>query len=337
MEDLVRQCVGRGDVGAVQGAWRRGGETGHVVAGACDARSRFPLASLSKPLVATACLLAADEGQLDLDADLAALVPEARCRATLRELLCHAGGLPFDSADARRVQLDPSAGWREVAAAYCAVEPADAPRTRRLYSNAGYALAALALERAMGAEYRTAIQHLVLDPLEVTGTDFGAGADDPAVIAVREPGLLGHGEQLFNGSRFRGLGLPQSGAFGTADDYLRLLDAIAGVGPTSLPPAVRAGLLTGQCGEPPGGVEGFMTWPRCAWTAGFDLRDGKSPHWTGTALSPAAISHFGASGALAVHDPSADASLVLLADRSTYSGWMLEPGGWPDICAALVA
>ena len=337
MEGPILQSVDRSYIGAAAVAWRRRNEVGYAAHGAADGRTRFALASLSKPLVATACLLAAHEGLLDLDADLTALVPEARCRATLRELLSHAGGAPFDSAEARRVQLDPSAGWAEVAAAYCDVEPVDAPRARRLYSNVGYALAALALERAAGTGYRAAIQRLVLAPLGMADTAFGAPTDDPTVMAVREPGLLGHGEQAFNGARFRALGLPQSGAYGTAADYLLLLDAIAGRGPAPLPAAVGAALLAGQCGEPPGGVEGFMTWPSCAWTAGFDLRSDKDPHWTGAALSPAAISHFGASGALAVHDPVAGASLVLLADRSTYSGWMLEPGGWPEICAALVA
>ena len=132
------------------------------------------------------------------------------------------------SSDLRRVQLDPSAGWAEVAAAYCEVEPVDAPRARRLYSNVGYALAALALERAAGAGYRAAIQRLVLAPLGMADTAFGAPTDAPTVMAVREPGLLGHGEQAFNGARFRALGLPQSGAYGTAADYLLLLDAIAG-------------------------------------------------------------------------------------------------------------
>ena len=73
------------------------------------------------------------------------------------------------------------------------------------------------------------------------------------------------------------------------------------------------------------------------WGLGFELRDGKDPHWTGSALSPTAATHFGASGTLAVIDPQRDLVAVVLANRGTYSRWMLEPGGWGDICAALVA
>ena len=33
--------------------------------------------------------------------------------------------------------------------------------------------------------------------------------------------------------------------------------------------------------------------------------------------------------------PATGAAGVVLADRGTYSGWMLREGGWPDICAAI--
>ena len=267
---LVAALVEGGAVGAAQIAYRRGDEIVHAAFG-CAAEDRFALASLTKPAIALACVEA-----VDLDTPCRSLVPEATCEATLRDLLAHQSGLPADSPEARRVQLDSAAGWPEVAAAYAAVEPVAAPRTRRIYSNAGYALAALMLERATGASYR-----------DLAGVSFdGAGA-----LEVREPGLLGHGEQLFNGAR----------------------------------------------GALPGGVEGFMEWPVCDWAIGMELRDGKAPHWTGTALSPAAATHFGASGTLCLIDPTRDLRAVVLADRGTYSGWMLDPGGWPDICAALAA
>jgi CubicO group peptidase (beta-lactamase class C family) len=162
------------------------------------------------------------------------------------------------------------------------------------------------------------------------------------VVAVREPGLLGHGEQLFNGARFRALGLPQSGAFGTAADYLALVRLVLDggrlpAGGSLLAPETCALLHRNHGGALPGGVGGFMEWDRCDWGLGFELRDGKAPHWTGAALSPEAFTHFGASGTLAFGDPATGACGVFLADRGTYAGWMLEPGGWPDLCAAIAA
>ena len=303
---LVAALVEHGIVGAAQIAYRHGGEVVHGAYG-CDPDDRLALASLTKPAIALACV-----EEIDLDTPCRALVPEAVCTATLRDLLSHQSGLPADSAAARRVQLEPAAGWAEVAAAYTAVEPVVEARTRRIYSNAGYALAALMLERATGASYR-----------DLAGVPF----DAVGAVEVREPGLLGHGEQLFNGARFRALALPQSGGYGTARGYLDLLEAIAR----------QPDMLVNQGGALPGGVEGFMEWPVCDWAVGMELRDGKHPHWTGDALSPSAATHFGASGTLCLIDPARDLTAVVLANRGTYSGWMLEPGGWPDICAALVA
>lgn len=335
--ELVADLVARGVVDAAQFAYRRRGEVVHVAYGACDETSRFALASLTKPLVAMACLVACDEGVLDLDVPVTAYVSESICAATLRELLSHASGLPADSPIARRAQLAADGTWETVAAAYAAVPATTAARTERIYSNAGYALAALALERAAEMSYRAYLDAAIMAPLGMVHTTLGASADDPSLIEVREPGLLGHGEQLFNGARFRSLGLPQSGGFGTAADYLRLLTCVAGHGPALLDEHTRTELLTNQCGALAGGVGDFMEWPVCDWGVGFELRDGKQPHWTGDALSAASATHFGASGTLAFVDPHNDVQAVLLANRGTYSRWMLEAGGWPEICAALVA
>ena len=342
--DLCQQLVAHGAVEGLQVAFVRGD---HAPTAACfgvaTLDSRFALASLSKPIVAAACLVAWEEGVLELDAPLSEHLSEIDEGLTLRDVLSHASGLPADDASARRVQLDPNASWNGVAAAYREVKPVVLPRTQRIYSNAGYALAADALEQATGMDYRTYITESVLIPLGMQQTTFGVGVDDDAnVLSVKEPGLLGHDQQLFNGTRFRELGLPQSGAFGTASDYLQLLQMTLRQGRLSsdshlLAPETAELLSTNQAGSLPGGVGDFMEWERCDWGAGFELRADKSPHWTGTALSAAAFTHFGASGTLAFADPATGTAAVILANRGTYTRWMLEPGGWPDICAALVA
>ena len=312
--------------------------------GSAGVSSRFALASLTKPLVAVACLIAQEEGVLDLAAPVSRLLSSHAPMGgdtTLIDLLAHASGLPADDAAARRLQLDDRATWSEVRDAYLAVEPVVAARTRRIYSNTGYAVAAVALERATGIDYREYITEAVLIPLGMTATTFGVETEDLNVLSVVEPGLLGHSQQLFNGSRFRLLGLPQSGAYGTAEDYLRFLTMVLRGGRLPdgrmlLAPESVSELLTNQCGALSGGVGEFMEWERCDWAIGFELRDAKTPHWTGTALSASAATHFGASGTLAFVDPEHDLAAVVLANRGTYTRWMLEPGGWPEICAALV-
>lgn len=341
--DLCQQLVAQGVVEGLQVAYATSDHAPTVACfGSAATDSRFALASLTKPLVAAACLVAWEEGALDIDGPLAEHLPGVDQVLTLRDVLSHASGLPSDDANARRVQLDPDAEWHEVAAAYRCVAPVAPRHTRRIYSNVGYALAAAALEQATGMSYRTYVAESVLAPLGMSKTTFGIEGDDERVLAVQESGLLGHDQQLFNGTRFRQLGLPQSGAFGTASDYLMLLQMTLRHGRLSpdrhlLAPETTALLSTNQSGILAGGVGEFMEWERCDWGAGFEVRAEKSPHWTGTALSSEAFTHFGASGTLAFADPATGTAAVILGNRGTYTRWMLEAGAWPDICAALVA
>lgn len=334
---LADDLVAHGAVGAIQLAWTTEAGVAEHWAGAATAHSRFALASLTKPLVAAACLVACEEGVLDLDAPLAL----AGNGASLRDVLAHAAGYGADDGGARRVQLRADSTWADVAAAYRTVRPAAPARTRRTYSNTAYAIAAIALEDAAGMGYAEYVAAAVLEPLGMARTTFGAPVDAPDVLAVREPGLLGHGEQLFNGARFRALGLPQSGAFGSAADYLAFMRAVldGGVAPNGtriLADETALEMTANQAGALPGGVGGFMEWPICDWAIGFELRDGKDPHWTGTALSARAFTHFGSAGTLAFADPTTGRAGVILANRGTYSRWMLEPGAWPDLVAAMV-
>ena len=91
-----------------------------VLAGRGDAGHRFRWASVTKLATAWTVLIAADRGLLDLDE------PAGPPGATVRHLLAHASGLPFE-------------GEAVIAA----------PGTRRIYSNPGFdALGALVGERA---------------------------------------------------------------------------------------------------------------------------------------------------------------------------------------------
>ena len=62
------------------------------------------------------------------------------------------------------------------------------------------------------------------------------------------------------------------------------------------------------------------------WGLGFEIRDGKSPHWTGLSFSPRTFGHFGQSGTFLWVDPDAGVAVVGLTDRE-YGPWALE--AWP--------
>jgi CubicO group peptidase (beta-lactamase class C family) len=64
------------------------------------------------------------------------------------------------------------------------------------------------------------------------------------------------------------------------------------------------------------------------WGLGFEIRDGKSPHWTGSTNSPRTFGHFGQTGTFVWVDPATDVALVVLTDRD-FGDWTHAP--WPAI------
>lgn len=291
--------------------------------------TRFALASLTKPLVALAVLVAAEEGSLGLDEAAAEHVSGAPPGLTPRMLLAHYSGMPEGAA---AEALD----WPALRAVYAAVAPVAAPGERRIYSNPAYAVAGATVEGATGIDIATYLDEAVLRPLGMAATSLGlpAGAEG---AWVRDAGLFGPGVQLFNSDWFRATPMPQSAGWSTADDYVRFLQCLLRQGAPLVAPETAAEMLTNQGGPLPGGVESFMTWPVADWAVGLELRAAKARHWTGGALSPRAGTHFGASGTLCFVDPDLGLAAALLCNRGTYSGWMLAPGGWPEIVAAIVS
>ena len=272
----------------------------------------FALASLTKPLVGAACMVALEEGLLDLDA-------EVRDGFALRHLLSHCAGLP-------------EAGllWRD--------PPEYRPGTERWYSNAGYVQAAKLLEAASGMSCASYLGEAVLEPLGMDASLGLAERDAPRTARVWQPGRYGEGD-LFNSERFRSDAPPQAGGFASARAYAAFVSCLlargAAGGRSLLAAETVEELLAPQFGPLPGGVGGVGEWPDLCWGLGFDVRGHREPHWTGASLSARAASHFGASGTLAWLDPERGLGLVVLANRGSYSGWWREP--WAALSAAVTA
>jgi len=102
----------------------------------------FRLASVTKVLTAVAVLVAVEEGTVGLDE------PAGPPGSTVRHLLAHASGLPFD-------------GDRT---------PLTAPGRRRIYSNVGFEWLADHVAVRAGIDFATYATEAVIDPLGLTGT-----------------------------------------------------------------------------------------------------------------------------------------------------------------------
>ena len=70
------------------------------------------------------------------------------------------------------------------------------------------------------------------------------------------------------------------------------------------------------------------------WGLGFELRDHKEPHWTGTRNSARTFGHFGGSGTFLWVDPEPGVALACLTDLD-FGPWALE--AWPRLSDAVLA
>jgi CubicO group peptidase (beta-lactamase class C family) len=110
---------------------------GEVVAEG-DVRRVVRLASVSKPVAALATLVAAEEGVVDLDE------PAGPRGSTVRHLLAHASGLPFEGR-----------------------EPIASPARRRIYSNEGFRVLAEHVEAQAEMPFAEYVRAAVCEPLRI--------------------------------------------------------------------------------------------------------------------------------------------------------------------------
>jgi CubicO group peptidase (beta-lactamase class C family) len=69
------------------------------------------------------------------------------------------------------------------------------------------------------------------------------------------------------------------------------------------------------------------------WGLGFELRDAKSPHWTGAQNSERTFGHFGAAGTFVWVDPEAGMACACLTDHE-FGDWAKE--AWPRLSDAVL-
>ena len=244
---------------------------GAVVASRGDSGRAFALASVTKLLTASAVLVAAEEGILELNE------PAGPPGATVRHLLAHASGLPPEQR-----------------------APITRPAGQRIYSNAGYELLGELVEARAEMPFTTYLRVGVLEPVRMT--------------AVRLAGS------------------PASGAWGTLDDLLAFGQQL--LRPTFVAPETLAEATAVAFPGLPGVLPGFGRQEPNDWGLGFELRGGKSPHWTGGLNSPRTFGHFGRSGAFLWVDPEAGIALACLTDLE-FGDWAKD--AWPKLSDAVLS
>lgn len=174
------------------------------------------------------------------------------------------------------------------------------PGTRRLYSNAGFEQLAAALSTHSGIEFAAYQAEALFAPLGMSATKLE--------------------------------GSPAAGGVSTVADLATFAAELQR--PKLLDPATLAEATTVVFPGLNGVLPGFGHQKPNDWGLGFELRDHKNPHWTGTRSSPRTFGHFGQSGTFLWVDPAAGVACVALTDRA-FGPWAAEV--WPRFTDAVLA
>ena len=237
----------------------------------------FDLASVTKLLTTMAVLVAFEEGSVDLDEPASTVPAHGGREVTVRHLLAHTSGLPFEGD-----------------------QPVARPGAQRIYSNTGIERLAEHLEASTEVPVATYLDEAVLHPLGMAATDLGDRS-------------------------------PAAGARATVGDLLRFGQEL--LAPTLVAAETLAMATSVQFPGRRGIVPGFGRMDPCDWGLGFELRSHKSPHWTGTANSPATFGHFGGAGTFLWVDPVAGVACAALTDRP-FDQWARDL--WPPFADAVL-
>jgi CubicO group peptidase (beta-lactamase class C family) len=155
---------------------------------AATPESSYRLASVTKPMTAVAVLKLAEEGRIDLDAEVRKYVPsfpKKQWPVTIRQLLAHLGGISHYRDLAAELHFREPKTTAESLAVFRDFDLVAEPGTRFLYSSYGYVLLGAVIEAAAGKPYAEVLREKVWAPLGMTATRI----DDPrAVIPNRVRG-----------------------------------------------------------------------------------------------------------------------------------------------------
>ncbi|GAA1432725.1 serine hydrolase domain-containing protein [Mycobacterium cookii] len=244
-----------------------------VLASHGDTGRPFPLASVTKLLVARAAQIAIEEGAVELD------TPAGPPGSTVRHLLAHASGLAMLNG-----------------------QTLARPGTRRIYSNYGFAVLAETVQQATEIEFGRYLTEAVCEPLGMVAT------------------------HLEDGAQTAGYGVTS-----TVGD----LAAFAGdlLSPATVSAQMHADAISVQFPGLDGVLPGYGVQRPNDWGLGFEIKNSKTPHWTGAQNSPASFGHFGQSGTLIWADPVAELALVVLTDRD-FGDWAVPV--WPALADAVL-
>ena len=179
-------------------------------------------------------------------------------------------------------------------------DPITPPGRRRIYSNTGIEVLAAHVAQGSGIDFVTYVDEAVIQPLGLTATTLR--------------------------------GSPAHGARAPLRDVARFAAEL--LAPTLISVDTLRAATTVQFPGLDGVLPGVGRFRPLDWGLGFEIRDGKAPHWTGRTNSAETFGHFGGTGTFLWVDPVAAVAGVGLTDRD-FGPWALD--AWPALSDAALA
>jgi len=278
-----------------------------------SAESIFDLASVSKVLATTSmAMVLYERGLLDLDTPVIGVVPEfadedaRRREITCRMLLAHSSGLPAHE----KLYLHAHSREELIRAAMRVPLKAD-PGTQAEYSDIGFIVLGLALERLAGELLDVFCRREVFGPLGMSQTGFNPpGAWKSRIPPTADDRIFRkriiQGEVYDENASVMGGVSPQAGVFSTASDTALFAEAMLSGGTPVVHPETLAVFTRREIS--PAGTSRALGWDTPS-----------KPSQSGKYLSQASFGHLGYTGTSLWIDPERQLSVTLLTNRT-----------WPD-------
>ena len=274
----------------------------------------FDLASVSKLFTTIVVLQQVERGRIDLDAPVAAYVPEfaagGKEGVTVRMLLTHTSGLP---SWAPLWSQYPTPAERLAAA--LATPLAAPPGTRYVYSDLGLIALAEVVQRVTGRSLDQLVREGITDPLGMVDTGYNPAPELRHRIAATEyqpyagRGMV-WGEVHDENAWALGGVAGHAGVFSTAGDLAVLCQTLLNGGEYRGRRILREDTVRAMLVNYNAHLE--TAFPESDRGLGFEL----NKHWYMMGLSsPVAFGHTGFTGTSIVVDPLSHAFVILLSNR----------------------
>lgn len=285
----------------------------------------FWIASMTKPVTATAVLMLQDEGKLSVDDPVAKYLPQLADlktadgkpgNLTLRHLLTHTSGM----AEATAQESQAARTLADLIPAYAAKPLRFEPGSKWQYCQSAINSLGRIVEVVSGQSFPEFLQKRLFDPLGMKDTGFYPTAEQASRVAkayrlidgkLEETAVMGD----YDFRRRNRFPAANGGLYSTAPDYARFCQMILNQGSLDgreyVKPASVKLMTSLQTGDlKTGFTEG------CGWGLGWIVT--RQPQGVTAMLSPGTCGHGGAYGTQAWIDPVKGVIYVLMVQRANF-------------------